>query len=499
MFGKFGVILKRIFFKPGIPSALTAVSAFLVTLTGISLRWSDLLLIILLIALQIFLSYADKFSAKAVPLVKLTPGQRVLRAKWLKRLELQIAILPFLFLFNFYAVLLSVLIVWFLVIPYFSRTLMKFARRAQIREESLDQIRTSAPQVIIYVSGISGVAYQINQWLRVLEQLTVKPLILVRQRRVAEEMDFTNLPIFFARRMIDVETLYQTAESTVRVVLYPANTANNVQSLRHSQLLHFFINHGESDKSVNQSKLLMAYDKLLLAGPLAEKRLRKSLLPLREGQIEHVGRPPTELMLDQNNDNNTIKTLLYAPTWEGFVQDADYCSVNSFGLEMLNKLIACGEYRVLIKLHPFTGHRSTEAKNFLLAMKNLAKKTDVIQWFGNDYSIHELMNKSDLMICDISSVLNDYLVTRKPIILMNTASMSTAELEEKFPSTVACHVLDPETSVLDILNELKLKDIKKNMRNFVREQSLGCHPEGSLTRFTDVIARAVYAESEKRK
>ena len=60
-------------------------------------------------------------------------------------------------------------------------------------------------------------------------------------------------------------------------------------------------------------------------------------------------------------------------------------------------------------------------------------------------------------------------------------------------------MIDPETSVLDILNDLKLKDIKKNKRNLLREQSLGCYPEGSVARFTNVIAQAVYAESEKRK
>jgi hypothetical protein len=372
-------------------------------------------------------------------------------------------------------------------------------RKEKIRQSNLEQLRHEAPQVVVYVSGLSNVAYQINQWLPVLERLTVKPLIVVRERIIAQKMNATEIPIFFARTMFDVETLYSTVRDSLRVVLYPANPMKNVQSLRQSELLHFFINHGESDKSVNQSKLLMAYDKLLVGGPLAEQRLRKAGLSLRDNQIEFVGRPQAEILLDQSSGIKKIKTLLYAPTWEGFVEDADYCSVSSIGLAMLNELVDCGEYQVLVKLHPYAGHRSREVRNALQAMKRMAQQHDAIEWLDSALPIHECMNRSDLMICDISSVLNEYLITRKPIIIMNTRVMPIADLEQQFPSARACYVLNPEKSILEILNGLDSKDVKQDDRALVRKQSLGDHPEGAMARFNQVIAQAVSIEIVERK
>jgi hypothetical protein len=335
------------------------------------------------------------------------------------------------------------------------------------------------------------VAYQVNQWLPVLEQLTVKTLIVVRERRIAQGIDATEIPIFFARTMFDVETIYSTVGDSLRVVLYPSNARKNLESFRHFQIQHFFINHGESDKSVNQSKLLMAYDKLLVGGPLAEQRLREAGLPLRDNQIEYVGRPQAEILLKQSSSNEKIKTLFYAPTWEGFRKDADYCSLSSFGLSMLKELIDSGKYRVLVKLHPYTGHRSHEVREAQLAMKRLAQQSDVIEWLDSSLPIHECMNRSDLMVCDISSVLNDYLITRKPMILMNTRALPTAQLERQFPSTRACYVLNSGASILEILNGIDSKDVKQDDRAWVRKQSLGDHPEGAMERFNQVIAQAV--------
>jgi CDP-glycerol glycerophosphotransferase (TagB/SpsB family) len=101
------------------------------------------------------------------------------------------------------------------------------------------------------------------------------------------------------------------------------------------------------------------------------------------------------------------------------------------------------------------------------------------------------MNRSDLMITDISSVLNEYLITRKPIILMNTRAMSTAELERQFPSTRACYLLTPEASVLEVMDTLRVKDTKHDDRAWVRKQSLGEHPEGAMACFNQIIAQAV--------
>jgi len=145
---------------------------------------------------------------------------------------------------------------------------------------------------------------------------------------------------------------------------------------------------------------------------------------------------------------------------------------------------------VLVKLHPYTGHRSHEVRDALHAMKRLAQEYDAIEWLDTALPIHECMNRSDLMVCDISSVLNDYLITRKPMILMNTRALPTAQLERQFPSTRACYVLNSGESILEILNGLDSKDVKQDDRANVRKKSLDDHPEGAMARFNQVIAQA---------
>ena len=262
--------MKRYLFSiPAIPVALTVGGLFLVSLTGVLLQWPELLLVIILVVLQIFLPYAGKLSSLIVPVEKLTPGARSGRQKWIQWLPLVVAVFPVFFLVHFNLVLLLTIFAWLVISPYVWSLLIRIIRKEKISQSNLEQLRHEAPQVVVYVSGLYNVAYQINQWLPVLERLTVKPLIVVRESQIVQGMDATEIPIFFAHTMFDVETLYNTMGGSLRVVLYPGNSRKCVESFRHSQLQHFFINHGESDKSVNQSKLLMAYDKLLVAGPLA--------------------------------------------------------------------------------------------------------------------------------------------------------------------------------------------------------------------------------------
>src|SRR5699024_7020044 len=135
---------------------------------------------------------------------------------------------------------------------------------------------------------------------------------------------------------------------------------------RHYRLNHFFINHGESDKAVNQSKLLMAYDRILVGGPLAERRLRSAGLPVRPGQVIHVGRPQAEMLLrERRATTGAIRTILYAPTWEGFKESVDYSSIGRFSHQMLQPLWRQSDYKILFKPHPYVGLRDKQRRRAL--------------------------------------------------------------------------------------------------------------------------------------
>ena len=276
-------------------------------------------------------------------------------------------------------------------------------------DDQVTNLHDYCPKVAVHVSGLENVAYQINQWLPVFHALPFRFVIIIREKKIFPEMNDTDIPVYYARTMRELE-YFESAG--VKTALYPANTQKNVQFLRLSNMNHYFINHGESDKVVNQSKFLMAYDKLLVGGPLAKRRLEAANLPLRTDHVEFVGRPQTELLLHRvEKRSGSIQTILYAPTWEGFVEEADYSSVTEYGLDMLKALVESGKYKVIFKPHPYTGAAKSSNRHYLQAMQAYCHSRDNASYAGFETNLYDLMNESDLLVSDVSSVVNEYLYT----------------------------------------------------------------------------------------
>lgn len=385
-------------------------------------------------------------------------------------------------------------LVWFIVVGLlYARQALPLVPRILRRKREVEQLKTdylqSPPQVVVFIAGNRDSAYQVNQWVPVLERLPFRVAILSRSLPMAEGVVPTRVPVFFARRHAEIEWFLSNGP---RTVLYPANPVDNARPLRQYQLNHFFINHGESDKLVNQSKLLMAYDKLLVGGPLAERRLREAGLPLRPEQVVHVGRPQTEIFLEAVDRVSGIKKILYAPTWEGFGENVNYSSVNQLGLELCRRLLAAGRYELRFKPHPFTGMRSARTRKAWRVLKRTLTSAGVPILGAND-SLYDAMNWSDLLITDISSVLNDYLATNKPIILCNAQGLPEDELAREYPSSRAAYVLGTGEDPLPLLERIGSEDPKRTVREQVRRESLGDFGETSLERFTAVLRASLEA------
>lgn len=372
-----------------------------------------------------------------------------------------------------------------LSVYYFAPLVHRIANRKCIREYAINRIKNERPVIAVYVTGMQGVAYQINQWLPVLEKLEQRVIIVVRESDIYLGMLPTNITVISARTQLDLEVIFGQPTS-IKKVLYPANTMKNVQALRYHHLEHCFINHGESDKAVNQSKFLMAYDKLYIAGPLSERRLHDSGIPVRTGQIKYVGRPQADMSLDIRSEVEKIKTVLYAPTWEGYVEGVNYSSINQEGYKFCHRLLSSGKYKVLFKPHPYTGKVNRKNKIFLEKIKKLFSDHHQ-EIYGSETSLHELMNKSDVLICDISSVLNEYLVTQKPIVLYKPGCNNEVQFMQDFPSSKAASLIDKNIDVIEILKEIEVDDSLYEARRKIRLESLGEFPEGALARFKKIV------------
>jgi len=347
----------------------------------------------------------------------------------------------------------------------------------------LHQLEAYRPEVILYLSGASGCAYQGNMWLPVLERLDARIAIVAREVHIVRGLMPTRLPVFHMTSMRELEFLEKAG---VRSVLYPANPQKNTQMLRFYRMNHFFINHGESDKVVNQSKFLMAYDKLLVAGPLAEQRLHDAGLPIRPGQVIHVGRPPVELLLKRPAKvSPVIRKILYAPTWEGFVEEANYSSVSEFGLELLKSLIAAKRWEIIFKAHPFTGIRKAANKKTLCELEEqFSSRITVAEPTS---SIYEFMNDADLMITDVSSTIPDYLYTLKPMILTNPAGVSHSEMHATYPSSRATYILDNPNTADQMVRAIEVNDTMATERQNISRFILGEAANQSIATFNRII------------
>lgn len=352
------------------------------------------------------------------------------------------------------------------------------------KNSSIEDYLNLSPSIIVYIAGSKQISYQVNQWILVLEKMDADVAIISRNLLATDTILPTKIPIFYCRRFVDLEFFCENGPSTI---LYPGNPVKNIHALRQTGLEHIFINHGESDKVVNQSKVLMAYDKILVAGSMAEQRMKDAGLPLRPGQVIHVGRPQAEMILDKIFKPVTqIKNVLYAPTWEGFLAEADYSSVSEFGYNILSQLSEDDDIQIKFKPHPFTGKAKPESKYWLKKILQLCSDKGITV-LNHDESLYDAMNWSDLLVSDVSSVLNDYLVTSKPIILCNSQSQDIPNLELTAPSSKGAYVLEKEANIVPLIESIAVEDSNWSLRLDTRIKSLGKPTEDSFKLFESAV------------
>jgi len=150
------------------------------------------------------------------------------------------------------------------------------------------------------------------------------------------------------------------------IVFYPYNGQANYRVLQERHCIHIFIGHGDSNKAASVHPLLRAYDHVLLCGTLAQQRLFASGI-FREDSIE----PGRMIMLGDTvigSDEaqrfapvagEEAACVLWAPTWEGGIESANYSSVAE-GLTPQFILGLCKKLnleRVWIDFHPNLGAR----------------------------------------------------------------------------------------------------------------------------------------------
>ncbi|WP_338898322.1 hypothetical protein WBG99_24225 [Streptomyces sp. TG1A-60] len=235
--------------------------------------------------------------------------------------------------------------------------------------EWLDKwLATYQPTTAMYFSGGTTSAYQANMWLSTLSQLE-KPLIVLRERFMVQKIDATDVPVICFPK---VSTMFSLENSTLKMMLHPANAAKTSQVLRIPTIKHAFINHGESDKLSSCNPYAKAYDEVWVAGPAARERYALAEVGVEDKDIVEVGRPQlAPIRPYAGPPTGTYTTVLYAPTWEGWDGNPGNTSVVLAGENIVRKLLADDKVRLLYKPHPMTGSvdpRAGAANERVMAM-----------------------------------------------------------------------------------------------------------------------------------
>ncbi len=222
-------------------------------------------------------------------------------------------------------------------------------------------LREYRPQTVLYFSGSKESAYQVNMWLETMEQLDTRPLIVLRERVILQNLAPTTVPVVCVPGGIHLMNLDLR---TVRVALYAANVGKNIHLLRVPTMKHVFIGHGDSDKIASVNPFSKAYDEVWVAGRAGRDRYAIADVGVRDEDIVEVGRPQlAPIERGVHGPSEGVPTVLYAPTWEGWDDNPGNTSLLLAGENIVRELVrADPPVRVLYKPHPFTGTRSDEAK-----------------------------------------------------------------------------------------------------------------------------------------
>jgi hypothetical protein len=341
-----------------------------------------------------------------------------------------------------------------------------------------------APEVVIFFSAPASGTYALNVWIQTLNAFTTRTLIMSKEAGHLTRMEPTTVPVLFASRARDVEFL---TVPSVKVVLHPT-TANRVfEIIRLRGLLQVFIGHGDSDKVSSFNPYSKVFDEIWVSGPAGIDRYLALTEGFRAEQFVTVGRPqlaeiatvaadgserggpgdvgsapdgsaPSGSATSGSEPDGSAPsrpgslasprpTVLYAPTWEGFLEQSNYSSLAHMGVAMVSAMLAMpNPPRILFKPHPSSGYRRADMREaqdeICRLLENAASDHRVFA--DGTVSLYAAFNSADVMITDISSVLTDFLASHKPYIVTNPRDEKLADFLLAFPSSAAGAIIDTD-------------------------------------------------------
>ena len=355
-----------------------------------------------------------------------------------------------------------------------------------------------------YFDGPADAVHHVTMWTKQMESLKDPYFVIVRSRVSVHLLkEKVKAPIIWARSIEELDELVDKI-STLKIVFYANNGAKNTHMVRFHNLTHVQLLHGESDKPPSYNPITAMYDKVFVAGQGAIDRYKRHGVKISESKFEIISRPQlAELKTQDEKAPAEFKTVLYAPTWGGHFGDTDFTSLYQ-GQEIVNALLE-KDVRVIFRPHPYSRNNPSERDEIdkidkLLAAASTENRKHV---FGNKatniMTINDCINESDAMVCDISSVVGDYLFTKKPFAVM-TGTDDFASFEAVNPLSSLGYLVNGDLrNIHDVLNDMLGSDNMQQKRDGGRSYFLSDKRGEELTGLFTTAVEKILQKAEISK
>ncbi|WP_196927495.1 CDP-glycerol glycerophosphotransferase family protein [Micromonospora ureilytica] len=317
------------------------------------------------------------------------------------------------------------------------------------------------PEVGLYFAGPAKDVYQANMWLAPTEALQQRAVVLMRSREAFLELADTRLPVICVPAGVDFMNLDLGG---LRAALYAANVGANIHMLREPGTKHVFVGHGDSDKQASVNPYSKVYDEVWVAGLAGRERYARAGVGVLDSDIVEIGRPQLAGVHTFGAESvDRPFTVLYAPTWEGWLDDDPYhTSLVLMGERIVKGLLVTNpRVRLIYKPHPLTGSRSKAAKavheRILTAIRAAGGNPDASSLDGTAHlvvtgrtpALFDCFNQTDLLISDVSSVVSDFVQSQRPYVVANPAGLSEDEFRREYPTARAAYLLSKDCGELE--------------------------------------------------
>jgi hypothetical protein len=204
------------------------------------------------------------------------------------------------------------------------------------------------------------------------------------------------------------------------------------------------------------------YDAVLMARLSGVDRFSPAIRGWLRGGACAIGAPIVEgVVRDPWPAPRPVRTLLYAPTWEGHQPKTDYSSLSEVGPILIAALPALQErgIRVVFRPHPGTGRRDPAYREQVNALFEAGASRPGTK--AEDYGA------ADVMLSDVSGATAEFLFTEKPVIVPVTAMAAargkdSETLAKEYPWAYRWPVAT--TGLLDVLDGLGRSDPMRQQR-----------------------------------